>query len=96
MKVKTAAYLLCALSVLCSAQIKPEPKADKIFLHGNIYTGVTATHGMRRAEALAVRGDRIEAAGSESEILKLKGPSTEVIDLDGRFVMPGLDRKSVV
>jgi predicted amidohydrolase YtcJ len=91
MKVKTAAYLLCALSVLCSAQIKPEPKADKIFLHGNIYTGVTATHGMRRAEALAVRGDRIEAAGSESEILKLKGPSTEVIDLDGRFVMPGFN-----
>jgi predicted amidohydrolase YtcJ len=91
MKGKTAAYLLCAVSVLSSAQTQPEPKADKIFLHGNIYTGVTASDAVRRVEALAVRGDRIEAAGSENEILKLRVPSTEVIDLDGHFVMPGFN-----
>jgi predicted amidohydrolase YtcJ len=91
MKLRIAAYLLCAVSLLSSAQSRPEPRADEIFLHGNIYTGATAPHGVRRAEAIAVRGDRVEAVGSDSEILKLKGPSTEVLDLDGRFVMPGFN-----
>jgi predicted amidohydrolase YtcJ len=90
MKVSAAAGFLCAVSVFSSAQAR-EPKADKIFLHGNIYTGVTTAHGVRRTEAIAVRGDHIEAAGSESEILKLKGPATEVVDLDGHFVMPGFN-----
>ncbi len=42
MKLKIAAYLLCAVSLLSSAQSRPEPKADEIFLHGNIYTGARA------------------------------------------------------
>jgi predicted amidohydrolase YtcJ len=90
MKVRAAACFLCAVSVFSSAQTR-ELKADKVFLHGNIYTGVAASHGLRRAEAIAVRGDHIEAVGSESEILKLKGPATEVVDLEGHFVMPGFN-----
>ena len=46
---------------------------------------------MKRADAMAIRGDRIQAVGKEAEILKLKGPQTEVISLDGRFVMPGFN-----
>src|SRR5438876_9311488 len=40
---------------------------------------------------MAVRGDRILAAGTEVDILKLKGPATSVIDLQGHFVMPGFN-----
>src|SRR5207245_4969819 len=46
---------------------------------------------IKRAQAIAVRGDRIEAVGENAEILKLKGPQTEVIDLGGRFIMPGFN-----
>jgi predicted amidohydrolase YtcJ len=40
---------------------------------------------------MAIRGDRIQAAGKEDEILKLKGPQTEVINLSGHFAMPGFN-----
>ncbi len=46
---------------------------------------------MLREEAIAVRGDRIEAVGKTLDIQKLKGPQTQVIDLDGHFVMPGFN-----
>ena len=60
---------------------------DTIFLHGDIYTGV----GDKRAEALAVRGDRILAVGSDAEVRKLKGKQTRMVDLGGHFVMPGFN-----
>lgn len=72
----------------------PKPKADAIFIHGNIYTGVPANSAFSsidREEALAVRGDRIEAVGKNVDIEKLKGPQTQVIDLGGHFVMPGFN-----
>ena len=71
------------------------PKADLIFTHGNIFTGVVdaaASLGSgKRAEALAVLGDRILAVGARDEIMKLKGPETKIVDLDGHFVMPGFN-----
>ncbi|MBI4464598.1 MAG: amidohydrolase family protein [Acidobacteria bacterium] len=42
------------------------------------------------AQAMAVRDGKILAVGSNAEILELKGPSTKVIDLKGRMVMPGM------
>ena len=76
-------------------QSAQKPKADLIFTHGNIYTGVvdaTTTLGSgKRGEALAVLGDRILAVGARDEIMKLKGPETKIVDLDGHFVMPGFN-----
>ena len=72
----------------------PAPRADIIVLHGNIYTGVTVAssfHETKRADAMAIRGDRIQDIGKESDILKLKGPETRIINLDGHFVMPGFN-----
>ena len=43
-----------------------------------------------RAAALAVRGERLIAVGSEAEILPLAGPTTRRIDLGQRTVLPGL------
>jgi predicted amidohydrolase YtcJ len=100
MNLTAAACLLSAFCPMLSAQSQPpstqasKRPADKIFLHGNIYTGVAGTssfHEMQRAQAIAVSGDRIQAIGKESDILKRKGPSTEIIDLGGHFVMPGFN-----
>ncbi len=91
---RTILLLLFTVS-LTQAQKQTSPmKADQIFLHGNIYTGVAVTssfHEIKRAEALAVHGDRIVAVGEDEDILKLKGPDTKVFDLGGRFVMPGFN-----
>ncbi len=85
--------LLLSSSLMSQTQPTP-PKADAIYLHGNIYTGVTGVssfHEIQRAQAMAVRGDRILAIGTEADILKLKGPATNVLDLRGSFVMPGFN-----
>jgi predicted amidohydrolase YtcJ len=94
MNMRTA--LVLSLS-LCTAQAQDppaKPKADLIFVHGNVYTGVadgSSFKSIKRAQAIAVRGDRIEAVGENAEILKLKGADTEVIDLGGKFIMPGFN-----
>jgi len=78
-------------------EAKPKPdiiKADIIFEHANVYTGVpdnTPFGSIQREEAIAVRGDRIQAVGKTLEILKLKGPQTQVVDLAGHFLMPGFN-----
>jgi predicted amidohydrolase YtcJ len=41
------------------------------------------------ARAVAVRGDRIVAVGSEADALALRGPRTRVVDLAGRLLLPG-------
>jgi predicted amidohydrolase YtcJ len=73
----------------------PKQKADVIFTHGNIYTGVVDPNASlgagKRSEAIAVVGDRILAVGTRLDIMKLKGPDTKIIDLDGHFVMPGFN-----
>lgn len=94
MNMRTALVLSFSL---CTAQAQDppaKPKADLIFVHGNVYTGVadgSSFKSIKRAQAIAVRGDRIEAVGENAEILKLKGPDSEVIDLGGKFIMPGFN-----
>ena len=93
------ACVLCALASLSSLLIaqnasSPSVKADRIFLHGNVYTGVPANSqfsSVQREEAIAVRGDRILAVGKAADILRLKGPQTEIVDMGGHFVMPGFN-----
>jgi hypothetical protein len=43
-----------------------------------------------RAEALAVKGGRIVAVGSNADVRALAGPGTALVDLDGACVVPGL------
>jgi len=76
-----------------TAAPKPVP-ADVIFTHANVYTGVpgdSSFHEIQRVDTIAVKGGRILAAGKASDLMKHKGPATEVIDLGGHFVMPGFN-----
>ena len=63
------------------------PPADVIISNGKI---ITVDERFTIAQAVAVRGDRIVAVGSDAEIAKLAGPATRRIDLRGRAVIPGL------
>jgi len=96
LRLRDCSILLVLLTILPSAfglLQNGSPRADAIFVHGNIYTGVASTGSgsIQREEAIAVRGDRILAVGKTADIEKLKGPQTQVIDLGGRFVMPGFN-----
>lgn len=66
--------------------------ADLAFFGGAVYT---VDESRPRAEAIAVSGGRIAAVGSNAEIRELCGPSTEVIDLDGRMLLPGFQDSHV-
>ncbi len=79
--------LFVAVLGLWSCQNEPEQKitADLILTNGNVYT----VNDTRRANAIAIKGDKILDVGSITAIDAFKSDSTEVIDLEGRFVMPG-------
>lgn len=60
---------------------------DKIFANGKI---LTVDEDFSIASALAVQGERIAAVGQTDEITELAGPNTEIIDLEGKTMIPGL------
>lgn len=60
-------------------------KPDLIFTRGPVHTGDPAR---TRASSLAVTGERITAVGHD-EVRELIGPDTEVIDLQGKLLLPG-------
>jgi predicted amidohydrolase YtcJ len=79
--------VLCALLVLASAAGgRGEERADLVLTHAVVHT---VDPGRPRAEAVAVRGGRIVAVGSDGEIAPFVGPGTRVLDIEGRTVVPG-------
>jgi predicted amidohydrolase YtcJ len=69
------------------AQRQATAPADLILVNTKIYT-VDDSHPF--VEAMAVRGGRVAFVGSTREALLLRGPSTQVLDLAGRTVIPGM------
>src|ERR1700741_3334996 len=59
-----------------------------VILHRGLFT--TLDRGNPTATAVAIQDGLFAAVGSDREIMKLRGPSTKVIDLRGRSVLPGL------
>jgi hypothetical protein len=62
--------------------------ADVILLNGRIYTVDSARPW---AEALAIRGSRIVAVGTNADARNYTGPGTRTIDLKGAFAAPGFN-----
>src|SRR5262245_39951196 len=63
-----------------------EKKADLVLLGGKV---VTVDPKRPTAEAVAVRGDRIAAVGSDREVSGLIGEGTRVVRLQGKLLIPG-------
>jgi predicted amidohydrolase YtcJ len=80
---RAAALLLCFLIGQAAwAQV-----ADSVLVNGKI---LTVDQQFSTQEAIAIRDGRILAVGKTADIRKLAGPSSRVIDLQGRTVIPGL------
>ncbi|MGE3805112.1 MAG: amidohydrolase [Gemmataceae bacterium] len=62
-------------------------EADLILHNGKI---VTVDKDFSIQQAVAVKAGRIVAVGKNADVLELKGAKTQVIDLAGKMVLPGL------
>jgi predicted amidohydrolase YtcJ len=78
---------LVVSAVWAAAATAAAEEADLILHHGKV---VTVDREFSIRQALAVKGERLIRVGNDDEVLKLRGPSTSVIDLDGKMVLPGL------
>jgi predicted amidohydrolase YtcJ len=75
-----------ALSLLLAHSALSQELADLVLRGGTIHTVDDAIGTVR---ALAARDGRVLAVGDEAAVADLIGPSTEVIELEGRTVVPG-------
>ena len=73
------------LSTLATALLAQE--ADLIVHHGKV---VTVDREFSVRQAMAIKNGLILRVGTDEEIRRLKGPRTELIDLAGAMVLPGL------
>jgi hypothetical protein len=64
----------------------PLPAADLVLLNGRVLTMEAATP---EAQAIAIRDDAIYVVGSNADVRKRIGPSTQTIDLHGQLAIPG-------
>ncbi len=82
------AVLVCALQIgvglAAGAQSATAP--DVIYTNARIWTGDSLRPS---AQAMAIRGDRLLAVGSDSAVSALRGPRTRMVDLERQRVVPG-------
>ena len=95
-KIRRTALAISLLVVLSALALRavPAPQgtarlepATLVVHNGKI---VTVEEAKPDAQALAIRGDRIVAVGTEAEIKPFIGPATQVIDLKGALAVPGI------
>lgn len=77
---------IIATSALLTGGSAYAQSANRIWSGGPI---LTMDDKAMRAEAIAESDGRIVAVGSRADVMKLKGPKTEMIDLKGRTLLPG-------
>jgi predicted amidohydrolase YtcJ len=87
-RIRFSRYLL-TVSAAIAALLSPTSlfAGDTLLIHGHIYTGNPKAPW---AQALAITGTRIEVVGTDQEILRRQQAETDVIDLHGKTVIPGI------
>jgi len=93
---KTIFCLLTASVAAAAVAQQPEPvaapRADLILRHAVILTGEGLAEGKSRiASAIAIGGGKVMAVGTDAEVARFRDAHTKVRDLNGAFVMPGLN-----
>src|SRR3982750_3264504 len=85
-KIIAITLIIIALCLMTGVASKVET-VDIVFKNGNVYT---VNDRQPRAQAIAVKGDRIVFVGSDSEAQKYTAKQTRVVDLHGQTVVPGM------
>lgn len=86
---RVVALALALLGASCALEPRSDSlTADLVLRGGKVFVADAAgtVH-----EAIAVRGDRILAVGTDDDISSLIGPDTRVVELEGRLVTPGMN-----
>ena len=78
--------IILGVALLISS-VAPAAEADLILHGGKI---VTVNNRFSVRQAIAISNGRILEVGSDRAVTKLRGPRTEMVDLQGRMVIPGL------
>src|SRR5215813_3843771 len=86
MKSITLTLILILLCLPIASLATPPDEKIIVFKNGNIYT---VNDKQPRAEAIAVKGDRIIYVGSNKGVQRYE-KAARVIDLKGKTVVPGL------
>ena len=76
------------LKILLISSFSYAQTAPDLILHNAKV--VTVDQQFRVVQAIAITGDKITATGNNASILKLRGKSTELVDLKGKTIIPGL------
>ena len=79
-----AAALVASIAI--ASPVAAQQTAESIWSGGPI---LTMNDKAMRAEAVAVANGKILAVGKRSEVMKLKGPATQLVDLKGQTLVPG-------
>ncbi len=94
-KLWTIGIFLISFSSVWVAQAQELPPevlryADMVFYNGHVLTMDRDRPPINVRQAVAIRDDRILAVGGDDRILKMAGPNTVKVDLDGKAVIPGV------
>jgi predicted amidohydrolase YtcJ len=86
MKVILLVASLLLLTLVIPAPQRTQSVADIVFKNGNVYT---ANDKSAKAQAIAVKGDKIVFVGTNEAAQKFISTNTRVVDLKGNTVLPG-------
>jgi predicted amidohydrolase YtcJ len=86
MNLRYRAVVLYAACLALAMPTMAQTSADRIWSGGPV---ITMNDKAMRAEAVAEAGGRIVAVGSKADVMKLRGPGTQLVDLKGRTMLPG-------
>jgi len=79
---------VAAMALSAQRPLLPRPPApDLVLFNGKV---ITVDRGFSIHEAVAIIGDRLMAVGNDDQMRTVAGPSTRMVDLKGRSVIPGL------
>lgn len=84
-----AGALWPALPVFAGEGKGASPMHPDLILHNGRFH--TVDREKPTASAVAIRDGRFVVVGSEAEVMPLRGPATQVVDLNRRTVVPGLN-----
>jgi predicted amidohydrolase YtcJ len=81
-----AGAVLAGTSGLMHGSAHAQARTTRVFTGGTI---LTVDKNFSEARAIAIRGNKIVAVGSDAEVRKAAGSGAEIIDLKGRVMLPG-------